>query len=169
MPYSPSSKSTLSPKTITSNSLLSINRLRISRLGRLRAFDSRAQTPMIPIDGSEMPEHVSVEWLPHDSAQDTTARRSMRTIAVDTTVASSCTSAQTAICLATRPGRQTSVPYRTPNRGTLTAKGRSRRIARDLPLGKYRDLPHSGWRQLMTSRGLSCRDECGSGNADGVQ
>ena len=45
----PSSKMTLSPKTITSNSSFDMSRLSMFLLGLLRAFESSAQIPIFPI------------------------------------------------------------------------------------------------------------------------
>src|SRR4051812_19931869 len=54
---------TLSPNTTTSNSPLEINRLRMLRLGLLRAFTSRAQTPMIP-HGAGLTSSSFLGWRP---------------------------------------------------------------------------------------------------------
>jgi hypothetical protein len=50
--YIPSSRMTLSPNTMTSNSPFDCKRVRIFWLGLLRALTSRAQTPILPTVGS---------------------------------------------------------------------------------------------------------------------
>ena len=45
-----SSSITLSPKMMTSNSPFEMSRLSMFRLGLLRALESRAQTPIMPME-----------------------------------------------------------------------------------------------------------------------
>lgn len=56
----PSSRMTLSPKTMTSNSPLGWSRVRIFRLGLLRALASSAHTPILPIRGAFADRSVSM-------------------------------------------------------------------------------------------------------------
>ena len=59
--YSPSSRITLSPKTMTSNSPFPCRRVSMFLLGRLRALTSRAQTPILPMTGVFAVEHQSAQ------------------------------------------------------------------------------------------------------------